>query len=198
MNDRFLEDEKVKTEEDAIKKALQGALKRNKTYKAEVTEREKREFRRSFEDLLRHHSNSYIQALVPIADDQHCETIGNIARDLTRVFADSLVNGRLRFGTSQKALNLYLKYIWRLKGTVPPPHCPIDRIVLSAGRIADAWTKYDSKEQYMTWINLLRGKFALESLAEWEYEFWRPPRSGNVRPAVDIRSSSSVVHSRRG
>jgi hypothetical protein len=36
----------------------------------------------------------------------------------------------MRIGLAQKALNLYLKYLWCLGEIHEPPHCPLDSIVL--------------------------------------------------------------------
>jgi hypothetical protein len=35
-----------------------------------------------------------------------------------------------RVGTAQKALNLYLKYLWCLGEIKTPPHCPFDRGII--------------------------------------------------------------------
>ena len=59
-------------------------------------------------------------------------------------FGQYLSGGHLRYGTSQKALNLYLKFLWRPgKATTPP----FDRVVLTAGGIDGVWTKCDSAKQ---------------------------------------------------
>jgi hypothetical protein len=86
--------------------------------------------------------------------------------------AGTLVGDRFRYGTSQKAFNLYLTFLWRLGQIPSTPHCPVDRIVLTNGGIAAVWTKSDSEAEYRGWIAILRSKAQPLSLAEWEYQVW--------------------------
>lgn len=94
---------------------------------------------------------------------------------MSSAFSECLCDEHLRHGIAQKAFNLYLKYLWRLGIiVVPPPHCPIDRVVLTAAGIDGSWTKSDDEGQYMEWIEVLKRKAEAESLclAGWENEVW--------------------------
>ena len=91
---------------------------------------------------------------------------------MSQAFSHVLVGDRLRYGTSQKAFNLYLKYLWRLGQIPSPPHCPVDRIVLANAGIDGTWTESDSEGEYRKWIAVLRSKANPLSLAEWEYRIW--------------------------
>jgi hypothetical protein len=169
MVDPFLAATGVSNEECAMRNALQSALQHNKTYEAGSDFGGRELFRSAWAGHIREESSAYTR---PISDSQHCETVQRISERLRLQFGPLLNGGRLRFGTSQKALNLYLKFLWRL-GTIPtPPHCPVDRIVLNAGGIDGVWTKCDSQNQYMEWINTLRIKARPQSLSEWEYGLW--------------------------
>lgn len=86
----------------------------------------------------------------------------------------SLSDGRFRIGLAQKALNLYLKYLWCAGFAARPPHCPVDAIILeSAGiRAATPWTRLDSIEEYARLIEALRAIASGRPLAEWELEVW--------------------------
>jgi hypothetical protein len=172
MNDRFLERDGVRTVEDALAKSLQGALQRSLTYRDYVSESKRKAFRKEWQTKLREESIQYLRPGQPISDTQHCETILKIADSLSRAFEEILHGGRLRFGVSQKALNLYLKYLWRLGRATTPPHCPLDSIVLAKGRIVGAWTKCDTTEQYMEWISQLTERAKPLGLAQWEYDVW--------------------------
>jgi hypothetical protein len=88
---------------------------------------------------------------------------------LSSQFGAYLIGGRLRFGTSQKAFNLYLKYLWAMGEAEMPPHCPIDSVVLNRVGIDACWTKSDSCEEYMDWINEIRKHL---TLAKWEDKVW--------------------------
>jgi len=112
----------------------------------------------------------------PISDVEHCAAIARIADGLSGEFGGILIGGRLRFGTSQKALNCHLKYLWAFGEIPTPPHCPIDSIVLSHLGISASWTRCDSCEEYMRWINQIRKHL---NLAEWENDVWLRWRISN-------------------
>jgi len=174
MIDPFLQAVGVHTEERAIRESLLSALGRNKTYRDGPDDGIRIAFRTAWATLIRDESRTYAQ---PVSDSQHCEIIQRISDTLSSTFGELLIDGRLRYGTSQKALNLYLKYLWRLEIiTATPPHCPVDRQVLTAGGIDGTWTKCDSEKQYMEWIGMLRVKAKPLCLAEWEYGIWMPSK----------------------
>jgi len=171
VNDPFLKETGVETEEAAMQDSIVSALQRNKTYANGVPEGDRKSFREEWAKLIRSESQRYSKAL---RDDQHCEAIERISNNLSCRFEPYLHEGHLRFGTSQKAFNLYLKFLWRLKmmAVCSPPHCPVDRIVLTEAGIKEAWTKCDSRDQYMRWIRELRKKAHPDCLAQWEYRVW--------------------------
>ena len=163
------EDRRVDSEQRAVDWALQAALSRNKVYNTDTTEEMHAEFRDAFRTALREASHAYENKKEHINDDLHCDIIEKISDDLSTRFKDYSVEGRLRFGTSQKAFNLYLKYLWAL-GKIPmPPHCPVDSIVLEAIDVDEAWTKCDSRDQYMKWISKIREHL---NLTTWEHLLW--------------------------
>jgi hypothetical protein len=164
----FLKRERIATEADAVIWSVNAAVQRNRVYESYAG---RGAFRTEWMRIIREESQRYRYASQTILDAVHCETIGMIANHLSDAFAPLLKNRRLRYGTSQKAFNLYLKYLWHL-GELPrnskPPHCPIDRIVLSELDIYEAWTKSDSQQQYMGWITAISSRS--ESIPDWENE----------------------------
>ena len=62
---------------------------------------------------------------------------------LTNSFPDVLYEKKIPIGIAQKAVNLYLKYMWCFGWIPEPPHCRIDRTVLEAVDDQDDWTKMD-------------------------------------------------------
>jgi hypothetical protein len=85
-----------------------------------------------------------------------------------------LKNGRFRIGIAQKALNLYLKYLWCV-GLIPmPPHCPFDSSII--GHLPECmnfnWTAIDSIDDYQKLVNSARKKADDKPIAEWELELW--------------------------
>lgn len=169
----FLQKTGVNNEENASGNSLRAALRRNHTYIPGVGFYERAALRSRWSELLREISRQYSYH---VDDALHVRNIAHISDVLSNEFASILYGERLRIGTSQKALNLYLKFLWCLElNTTPPPHCPIDRLVLWQVGIVDAWTKLDSRETYMQWIDTLRN-FALAkgyvTLPDYELELW--------------------------
>jgi hypothetical protein len=169
MADPFLDVTQVNNEWSAMSNAIQSALQHNKTYRSESDYGMRDAFRSKWSKLIREKSVNYVQ---PVSDAQHCEAIQSISDRLRVKFGQLLCDGHLRYGTSQKALNLYLRFLWRLGKVATPPHCPVDRIVLNAGGIYGVWTKCDSVNEYMGWVNGLRARPRPLSLSEWEHQIW--------------------------
>jgi hypothetical protein len=180
LNDPFLEETGVKTEEDAIREALKSALqqRQNKVYTRDEVGNERREFRNMLAKLIREESKRYTQPLQPVSGEEHFQAIRRISDALSGRFRTILKDGRLRYGTSQKALNLYLKFLWRLGKAGTPPHCPIDGTVLEAAGVIGSWTRSDSEEEYVRWINEIRRKASPRTIAEWEYQAWQSRKRG--------------------
>lgn len=115
-----------------------------------------------------------------VTEEKHCQNIVNLADTLTEEHKDSgvLRDGRFRIGIAQKALNLYLKYLWCLGDIQTPPHCPIDRRIIDRlnlkwkDRRKYDWTKLDDIEKYRTLIHKCREEARDKSLAEWELKEW--------------------------
>ncbi len=169
MSDLFLQKVGVANSKDAMRNSLRAALQRNSIYKNNISSGDRKTFRLAWAQIIVKQVQCYS---CPVTDKCHCEIIEKIAEAMTNEFESILVGERLRFGTSQKAFNLYLKFQWRLGMIPPPPHCPIDSVVLRIARLRGSWTKCDSVDEYMGWIEGLR-KIALQvSLAAWEYDKW--------------------------
>ena len=180
MTDPFLEVTKAKTDDDAIHNAIQAALGHNQTYKDSCVGAQQAAFRDKLRRQVRIEARRY-SLPESVSDAQHCDAIQRIADEVSKVFRECLVDGRLRYGTAQKAFNLYLKFLWRMGRIKPPPHCPVDRVVLSEAKIKDrltggtpSWTRCKTEDEYRTWIRDLKAVAARRGLglAEWEQEVW--------------------------
>lgn len=106
---------------------INGALQRSSTYATE-SDHDRETVRRKLKSNLREIAKSYSAA---VGEEQHIRNIQELASRLNRDCARFLNGGCLRFGIAQKALNLYLKYLW-CPGRIPlPPHCPFDDRVIN-------------------------------------------------------------------
>ncbi len=128
MNDPFLEVTGVSSEQAAMTATLQAALqqRQNKVYSRDEVGNERLAFRNELARVLRAESQLYVNPIAPVVDDQHCAAIQRISESLSARYGQILKDGRFRYGTAQKAFNLYLKYLWRLGmlGEAKPPHAP--------------------------------------------------------------------------
>jgi uncharacterized iron-regulated protein len=111
------------------------------------------------------------------SEERHLLNIQNLADEMTRRFCTILKDGTFRIGIAQKALNMYLKYLWCLEIIEEPPHCPFDSIVIANIGLSEressalAWTKINSVEDYKTLVSWARthlSKTTDRSLAAWE------------------------------
>ena len=110
-----------------------------------------------------------------VDEREHVQNVKALASDVASHCAPFLDGGRLRFGRAQKALNLYLKYLW-CAGRIPaPPHCPFDSIVIEtlwAGLPHEyrtkPWTAVEDDAPYLAWVSAARKMAGADTLAEWE------------------------------
>jgi hypothetical protein len=187
MSDPFLTVTRVSTEQGAMTETLKAALqqRQNKVYSRDEVGNERLTFRLELARMMREESRRYKQRNLPVSDDEHRAAIRRISDSISAGFGGILKAGRLRYGTSQKAFNLYLKFLWRLGalGDGQPPHCPVDGIVLNTAGLTGSWTWSDDEQEYQRWINQIRKKAAPRTLADWEYETWLASQSTTV-PSV--------------
>lgn len=164
LKERFLKNE-------FLTMSVLGALGRSNTYSKSASEKDKSSFRNALRKKLEEIGEMYVSA---ISEETHCSNIKKIADDLTSNFSHCLENGRFRIGIVQKALNLYLKYLWCVNLIPMPPHCPFDSIVI--GYLPEckdlSWTSIDTIDDYERLVKAAKRKADGEPIAEWELEIW--------------------------
>lgn len=127
----------------------------------------------AFRDALRRELDRLAQQyLVPVSDKKHVANIETLANAVSEAQRSALRGGRFRIGPSQKALNLFLKYLWAAGWIPEPPHCPLDRIIISRFPVAlqRNWTDLDDISEYRRLIDEARRNASTQSLslAVWE------------------------------
>ena len=145
------------------------SFQRGNVYAENATAGEKRAFQDDFRRRLRALAEPYAQR---VPDDVHVRTIQEFAEQLSQSHPSALANARLRIGTAQKAVNLYLKFLWSINVIPEPPHCPVDRIVLTALGDRMNWTELDDIQAYRDVIASIRQQARGSSPAQWEYDLW--------------------------
>jgi len=157
--------------EEFLTLSINGALGRSNTYLESASEKDRINFRTDLRLELREISAKYTTT---VAEQTHVSNIQGLANGLTSKYRSLLVGGRFRIGIAQKALNLYLKYLWCL-GLIPlPPHCPFDkRIIDQLPECADLnWTLINTIDDYMKLVKAATKRAAPKSLSEWELRAW--------------------------
>ena len=150
---------------------LGATVQRSRIYAEDVPEK----VRNKFKKLLREELESLLpQYESEVSEEQHTSNIETLAKNISNQCSTSLSNGRFRIGSAQKALNLYLKYMWCIGQIECPPHCPIDAIVLR--NIPDCsgikWTILDSISEYKEIIKKAKQVASTKPLPQWELELW--------------------------
>ena len=153
------------------------AVGRSKTYTDNINDAIKVEIKNEVKRIL---YNMWDDYKIKVDEDSHIKNIEFISDKVSNKFHNYLVNRRFRIGSSQKVLNLFLKYLWCLDKIVEPPHCPIDSIILEKLNIEGrkknlikkkvfsvSWTKLDSIKDYLSIIKEAK-KITGISLSIWE------------------------------
>lgn len=166
--------------------SFMGASQHVRIYAEGVGEADRVKLRNAVRERLKAIEETYANG--DVSESEHVANIAALADGLSADFAPLLADGRFRIGPAQKALNLYLKYLWCADCIPRPPHCPVDAIVL---RAADApadilWSKIDSVGAYLAAIAHLRTAAATTTLADWELQAWngRPQGTAKVADAL--------------
>lgn len=176
----FIEETRVANAINDATKIRRGRLVFAKTTTPEEEEEPRREeFRLELGLKLREYAKEYT---VVVEDEPHIANIRDLGKYLSDNYQDILNDHELVFGVAQKALNVYLKYLWCVDGTTIPPHCPFDNIVLKEIRprkirnqsytFEERWT-HANENQYRDWVALARDKAGQKSLSVWELEVWQ-------------------------
>lgn len=173
-------------EDEFFSMTLMATVQRGKLYREGSSEAERDAFRRGLRSELARLAEQY-RAVV--SEDQHLENIESLADGLSRAHANALNGGRFRIGSAQKALNLYLKYMWCLGRIPTPPHCPFDFMILS--RLPNCrnvrWTQLDSLSEYEQIVSHAKATAGTIPLAEWElhlYNSAQPVAPGDAPQAA--------------
>lgn len=160
---------------------LLGTFGRSGIWKKTTAEKDRKQVHHALREHLQSLAEQYRS---PVSDAAHLDNIRALANSLSAEFAPLFRDGRFRIGLAQKALNLYLKYLWCAGFSAQPPHCPVDAIVLAKAKIWDASprTKLDSIEEYARLIERLRGVAEGLPLAEWDLAAWSAKKAESATP----------------
>ncbi len=146
---------------------LMATVQRAGVYRSGSSEKDRGRFHKDFRSILEGIASQYGEH---IDEEAHIRNIRDLSNRLTLDHKKVLNKGRFRIGTAQKALNLYLKYLWCL-GRIPlPPHCPFDsQIIAKLSKYnGPKWTDLDTEEDYRSLVTAAKLKARGAPLAWWE------------------------------
>ncbi len=175
MENTYLEKLKSKyIDGEILTLTINGGLGRgNKIYK-KVDDVSKEKFRLFIRKKLKDYSKLYEK---PVSSRDHTKNIKKFGEVVSTKYGDILLGGKLRFGRSQKLMNLYLKYLWVLGlMCTQPPHCPFDSLIIEkmGNEVSDLkWTSMEDVDDYLKLVEAAKkAKNTKESIAEWELRIW--------------------------
>ena len=110
------------------------------------------------------------QYAVVVDEAVHLSNIELLADRVSREHGLILQGGRFRIGPAQKALNLFLKYLWCADEIPIPPHCPFDQRIIAElpMKARCSWTVLNDMDGYQRLVDAARQLAAGTPLAEWE------------------------------
>jgi hypothetical protein len=177
--EQFLKDE-------LLSLTLMATVQRADVYTHGSPEKKRKAFQKALRSCLEELARSYYQQ---VSEETHVQNIVGLSNGLSSIHGSVLRNRRFRIGAAQKALNLYLKYLWCLGMISAPPHCPFDSRII--GRLSEyigpRWTALDSENDYRALMNAAKAAANGLSLAAWELQTYNnsqpgsPPRAGKGR-----------------
>ncbi|TGM12741.1 hypothetical protein EHQ81_12680 [Leptospira selangorensis] len=160
------------------------SVQRNLIYKKTASQVRRRKFQEDLKVFV-------IEELMPryhkrVSDSKHISNLLSLVKESERKGVSILRGGEYKFGIAQKLLNTFLKYIWTCnKIKEPPPHCPIDRIVL--GKISHnpfSWTKMNTIDELKRYLCMCL------LLSLWSCNF---VRINKLAPLLeDLKSTNSI------
>jgi hypothetical protein len=179
--ERFLKDE-------LFSLTLMATAQRSGVYRRGLTERERRAFQSALRTDLEEIAQGYTSK---VSDESHIKNILKLSAQLSAAHAGVLQGNRFRIGAAQKALNLYLKYLWCIGRIPEPPHCPFDFQIITRlpAYKGPSWTVLDTEADYRDLIKAAKSKAQGSSLAAWELETYN-----NAQPVAPAERAASGAH----
>jgi len=147
---------------------LMATVQRGKVYRPGLSEVERKPLQQTLQRRLTQISEQY---KTTVTEEDHERNIVSLANDITAAHGDILSDSKFRIGSAQKALNLFLKYLWCIGAITEPPHCPFDfQIIqkLPKELRGISWTQIDDIGTYRRLVAAAKRCAAPLTLAEWE------------------------------
>ncbi|MFB3789581.1 MAG: hypothetical protein ACE15F_24760 [bacterium] len=174
---------------------LMATVQRADVYTSDPDVKDRKAFRNALRSKLEQIAQGYKKQ---VPEETHIRNIVNLSTSLTSAYAKVLKDGRFRIGTAQKALNLYLKYLWCLGKIPPPPHCPFDSLIIAKlpAYKGPRWTALASEQEYRTLVSIAKDKAQRTPLAVWELQIYNKARSFTAEESGSRGNRQGKEHKR--
>ena len=181
--DHFLKDE-------LFSLTLMATVQRSGVYRTGTTERERKAFQSALKTRLELIAQGYSSK---VSEETHIKNILELSTQLSASHVGILQGNRFRIGAAQKALNLYLKYLWCIGKILEPPHCPFDFQIIAKipAYKGPTWTVLDSEDDYRDLVKAAKSKAQGSSLADWELETYNNVQA--IAPAGRAAGGASLI-----
>lgn len=152
---------------------IRGAFGRGNVYEKTAGDTERGNLHEALRSSLERLIPRYGVAVSDDDDDEyHIQNIVDLSKELSEKHAGVLNDKCFRIGTAQKALNLYLKYLWCVGKVLRPPHCPFDANIIGKLKLPSntcrTWTQLKDIEDYKKWVVAAKAEAGGTPLAVWE------------------------------
>ena len=166
---------------------LMGTVQRAGVYKQKTPEKMRKVFQSTLRKWLEQIAQGYDKK---ISEDNHIKNIIELSNHLSTVHSGILQGGRFRIGPAQKALNLYLKYLWCIGKIAEPPHCPFDYQIITKlpSYNGPTWTMIDTEDDYCKLVIAAKVIAGESSLSMWELETYNSVKKGSAAENTSSRT----------
>ncbi len=105
-----------------------------------------------------------------VTETEHKNNIKKICHYVEELNENDFIVQFYNIGVAQKLLNLQLKYLWAAGYIQRPPHCPVDRIILSKTKLKGKfnWTQIETIEAYEKAIAAISEVAGNVHISDWE------------------------------
>lgn len=146
------------------------SFRRNQIYADNIADNTRENFKNAIKQYFKDNLQLFLN---PPNINGYINMVFEFSAYFSANFVNTLANGRLRIGTSQKLIGMFLKYLW-IFGYIDrePPLCPFDGEILQFLNLQDSWTTLDDVNIYTTIIQTAKRDADAKglSLAQWELQ----------------------------
>lgn len=147
-----------------------GSVQRALRYRKGVADSDRSRFRKQIIEFCE--KRILPEYCTTVSESRHTENIRSLCTHADMLSQASSTVERYNVGIAQKLLNLQLKYLWASGFVARPPHCPVDRIILSKTALPEKnkfnWTQIDTIERYDVAIAAIKEAAGGQHIADWE------------------------------